>query len=132
MVVDQPGAGVVRVRRAVTKLRPQRAFNTPDRDKLPEKAFLNSRPGVVTTEMELVDSLTDERIAAAVIRVRGNYLDTDTSKGIYEQPKSGVRCVGALLRFLMDRAHGDTSDSISNETNGQVGSKRIESQRREH
>jgi len=114
VVVDQPGAGVVRVRRAVTKLRPQRAFQTPDRDKLPEKAFLNSRPGVATTELELVDSLTGERIAAAVIRARGNYLDTDADKGIYEQPKIGLRCVGALLRFLLDRAHGVASDSTSN------------------
>jgi len=127
-VVDQPGEGVVRVRRAVTKLRPQRAYMTPDQDKLPEKAFLNSRPGVVTTALELVDSLTGERIGAAVIRVRGSFLDTDTSKGIYEQPKSGLRCTGALLRYLLDRAHGVAPESTSNEINGAGGSRRAGSQ----
>ena len=121
VVVDQPGEGVVRIRRAVTKLRPQRAYDPPDRDKLPQKAFMNSRPGVVTTELEMVDSLTGERIAAAVIRARGNYRDTEAPEGIYEQPKSLVRCTGALLRFFLDRAHGIAPDSTSTETNGPKG-----------
>jgi hypothetical protein len=70
----------------------------------------------LTTEFELADSLTGERLGACVIRIRGNYLDTNPEKDIYDQPRRALKCTASFLRFLMDRAHGELPDTMSDES----------------
>ncbi len=131
-LVDEVGPGVLRIRQAITALTPQRVYQQPDRNKLPEKAFVNSRPGTLTTESELVDSVTGERLAAAVIHTRGSYLDLNAEQDIYKQARRGLRLQANLYRALLDQAHGVVSGSTSNETNGQGGSRGAGSQHPEN
>jgi hypothetical protein len=104
-VVDEPGAGVLRFRGAITDAYPAYKYATPDRDKHPVKSYLNSSPGGGSFEGEAVDSVTGERIVAVIGRVQGTTYDTLRDEDTWEQAKRGIAGLTRFIRMRMDQEH---------------------------
>lgn len=105
-IVDEQGEGVLRVRLAVTDLRPAQTFKTPDADQHAVKAWANSRPGSATIEGEAIDSVTGERVVALITSARGSQYDVmDEQQDRWRHAKRSVTGSAAFLRKLMDEAH---------------------------
>ncbi len=107
-IVDEPGEGVLRVRLAVTDLRPAQKYRTPDADQHAFKAWANSRPGAATTEGEAIDSVSGERVAALITSARGSQYDAmDEGQDPWKNTKRSVTGLATFFRRLMDEAHGE-------------------------
>jgi hypothetical protein len=105
-IVDEPGEGVLRVRLAVTDLRPAQKYRTPDADQHAVKAWANSRPGGATTEGEAIDSVSGERVAALISVSRGSQYDAMAKdQDRWENTKRSLTGMAKCFRELMDEAH---------------------------
>jgi hypothetical protein len=104
-IVDEPGEGVLRVRIAVTDLRPAQKYRTPDADQHPVKIWANSRPGAASTEGEAIDSVSGERVVGLISVSRGSQYDAmDEGQDPWENTKRSLTGMARRFRELMDEA----------------------------
>ncbi len=104
-VVDTPGDRVLRFRIAITDVDGEYVYVTPDLDKHPVKAWMNSSPGKLITEGEATDSMTGERVLGLITDVRGDFHPSAEGTDPFEEPREAVRGVAKFMRHLMDKAH---------------------------
>jgi len=112
-LVGEPGPDVMRVRVAVTQLEPGKPAKSVMTTVLPvglavsflKKGVTGSYPGVGKTgiEVEFLDSLTNERIGAAVDQQTGSKL-TGMSK--WGSAKEAFEFWAGRLKTFLDGAHG--------------------------
>ncbi|MEN8728953.1 MAG: DUF3313 domain-containing protein [Desulfuromonadales bacterium] len=93
-VVDQPGPNVIRVRAAITDVEPS--------DPVAKAISVdNIGTGGAEAEMELLDSMSSERLAAAVDSRRGG---KPASRGAWEDTKDAFDYWAGRFRERLDRA----------------------------
>ena len=112
-VVDQPGPGVLRVRVAITELKPSKPVANTMSTIIPvgmvaagaTKAISgdNLGTGEASTEFELLDSLSGERLAAAVDRRQGGKA---VFRGKWEDTKDAFDFWAKRFRERLDEARG--------------------------
>ncbi len=104
-IVSRPGPGVARVRTSISEI-----------DKT--NPFLNIHPGTklmggglggAGAEMELVDSLTGQRIAAGIDNQEGSRLSMGAGLTWYGHAKEVMENWAKDLKKMVDKAHGKTS-----------------------
>lgn len=114
-LVDQPGPDVMRVRTAITDIDlPNRALNTVT-TVIPVGLAVSvlkkgatgkgTFVGEISMEVEVLDSTTDERIAAAADRRAGGKIDSMSSFGTAED---AFKFWAKRLRTRLDEFHGKT------------------------
>ena len=93
-VVDQPGPNVIRVRAAITDVEPSDPV---------AKALSVDNIGIggAEAEMELLDSMSSERLAAAVDSRRGG---KPASRGVWEDTKDAFDYWAGRFRERLDKA----------------------------
>jgi hypothetical protein len=93
-VVDQPGPNVIRVRAAITDVEPSDPV---------AKAISVDNIGIggAEAEMELLDSMSSERLAAAVDSRRGG---KPASRGVWEDTKDAFDYWAERFRERLDKA----------------------------
>jgi hypothetical protein len=93
-VVDQPGPNVIRVRAAITDVEPS--------DPVAKALSVdNIGTGGAEAEIELLDSMSSERLAAAVDRRQG---DQPASRGVWEDTKDAFDYWARRFRERLDAA----------------------------
>ena len=93
-VVDQPGPSVIRVRAAITDVEPS--------DPVAKAISIdNIGIGGAEAEMELLDSMSSERLAAAVDSHRGG---KPASRGVWEDTKYAFDYWAGRFRERLDKA----------------------------
>ena len=98
-IVDEPGEGVLRFRTALTDISPMFVYQSAE--DIAALTWANSRAAGSAFEVELVDSVTKEQMAAVVGRVKGGRFDAlDDDKSPWENIREGWGDFGA---FLCDR-----------------------------
>lgn len=112
-IVDQPGPGVMRVRVAITELKPSKPVANTLSTIIPvgivaagaTKAVSgdNLGTGEAGTEMELLDAQTGERLAAAVDRRQGGKM---VFRGKWEDTKDAFDYWAQRFRQRLDEANG--------------------------
>lgn len=112
-VVDQPGPGVLRVRVAITEMKPSKPVANTLSTIVPvgivaagaTKAVSgdNLGTGEAGTEFELLDSVTGERLAAAVDRRQGGKM---VFRGKWEDTKDAFDFWAERFRQRLDEARG--------------------------
>jgi hypothetical protein len=103
--VEQPGPGVLRIRAAITDAYPAQRYDAPKSGYHPGFGWANSMPGGATLEAEWVDSVTGERILAAVLTARGSYIDASTDEDPWKRPRRVIDGLARFGRKVMDEAH---------------------------
>ena len=96
---------MLRFRIAITDVDGEYVYVTPDPDKHPVKAWMNSSPGRLATEAEAVDSMTGERVLGLITDVRGDYHPSAEGTDPFEEVRGAVRAMARFIRDLMDEAH---------------------------
>ena len=112
-IVDQPGPGVLRVRVAITGLKPSKPVANTMSTIIPvgiiaagaTKAVSgdNLGTGEASTEFELLDSLSSERLAAAVDRRQGG---KSVFRGKWEDTKDAFDFWAKRFRARLDEVRG--------------------------
>ncbi|MDX2494980.1 MAG: DUF3313 domain-containing protein [Desulfuromusa sp.] len=112
-LVDQPGQGVLRVRAAITGIKPSKPVSNTMSTILPigwalagtTKAISddNLGTGEAATEIEVLDSVTGERLAAAVDRRQGG---KSAFRGKWEDTKAAFDFWAKRFRERLDEARG--------------------------
>ncbi len=112
-IVDQPGPGVLRVRVAITEVKPSKPVANTMSTIIPvgmvaagaTKAISgdNLGTGEASTEFELLDSLSGERLAAAVDRRQGGKA---VFRGKWEDTKDAFDFWAKRFRARLDEARG--------------------------
>lgn len=112
-IVDQPGPGVMRVRVAITELKPSKPVANTLSSIIPvgivaagaTKAVSgdNLGTGEAGTEMELLDAVTGERLAAAVDKRQGGKM---VFRGKWEDTKDAFDFWAKRFRERLDEARG--------------------------
>jgi len=114
-IVDQPGPGVLRIRCALTDLKPGKPGLNAVTTVLPiglalsftKKAVTGAHTNVgqAALEAELLDSQTNERLAAVIDRQAGKKIQV--AKGItkWGHVKEAFKFWAERLRFVLDEAH---------------------------
>ena len=98
-IVDEPGEGVARFRSALTDLSPLIVYHSAE--DIAALTWANSRAGGGAFEVELVDSVTKEQIAAIVGKSRGGrFAALNPDKDPWYHAQIGAKNFGA---FLCDR-----------------------------
>ena len=116
-LVDQPGPGVMRVRVAITDIDlPNRALNTVT-TVVPIGLAISfvkkgatgkgSFVGEISMEMEVLESVTNERLAAAADRQAGGKIDSMSKFGTAED---AFKFWAGRLRTRLDEFHGKTGE----------------------
>jgi len=104
-IVRRPGPSVIRIRTSISEV-----------DKT--NPFLNIHPGTklmggglggAGAEMELVDSLTGQRIAAAIDNQKGSRLSIGAGLTWYGDAKAVMENWAKDLKKMVDKTHGKTS-----------------------
>ena len=103
-IVEEPGEGVARFRTALTDISPMYTYKSAE--DIAALTWANSRAGGGAFEMEMVDSVTKEQMAAIVGRSRGRRFETlDAAKDPWDD-------VGDItLRSDRIRCHLPASDT---------------------
>jgi hypothetical protein len=104
-VVEEPGEGVLHVRRALTDVYPGYAYLSPQPDNHPVKTWANSQPGGACIEGEAIDSVTGERIIGIIALVRGSYYDASTPGDPWRDAKRSIEGADKFFREIVDDAH---------------------------
>jgi hypothetical protein len=112
-LVDQPGPGVLRVRVAITGLKPAKPVSNALSTVLPIGWVIsgatklttdqNLGTGEAATEIELLDSVTGERVAAAVDRRQGGKA---VFRGRWDDAKESFDFWAKRFRQRLDEARG--------------------------
>ena len=112
-VVDQPGPGVLRVRTAITDLKPSKPVSNTMSTILPVGWAVagitkvvsddNLGTGEAATEIDVLDSVTGERLAAAVDRRQGGKA---VFEGKWEDTKDAFDHWAARFRSRLDKLRG--------------------------
>ena len=112
-IVDQPGPGVLRVRFAITGVKPSKPVANPLSTVLPVGWVVagatkvasdeNVGTGEAAAEMEVLDSLTGERLAAAVDRRQGG---KKAFSGKWDDAKEALDYWAKMFRQRLDEARG--------------------------
>lgn len=98
-IVDEPGEGVARFRTAVTDISPMFVYESAE--DIAALTWANSRAAGSAFEVELVDSVTKEQMAAVVGKSKGGRFDTlDDENDPWDNVREGWGDFGA---FLCDR-----------------------------
>jgi hypothetical protein len=105
-VVEAPGERVMRLRMAITDIRPAYVYRTPDVDQRPAEAWANSRPAGATFEYEVVDSVTAQRLLATIVSIRRSYYDGfDSTEGRWSPVKRLIDRGARFFRVILDYTH---------------------------
>lgn len=102
-VVDEAGEGVVRFRTAITDVYPMSRFRSAHGVAAADWAY--SHAGGLAFEVELVDSVSGDRVIAVVGSGRGSKTDPQSDKGIWDNAVSVSGRFGAFIRERMNMAH---------------------------
>jgi hypothetical protein len=112
-IVDQPGPGVLRTRFAITDVKPSKPVANTLSTILPVGWVVagatkvasdeNVGTGEAAAEMEIIDSLTGERLAAAVDRRQGG---KKAFSGKWEDAKEAFEYWAKMFRQRLDEARG--------------------------
>jgi hypothetical protein len=112
-IVDQPGPGVLRVRVAITDLKPSKPISNTLSSIIPVGMVVagatkaasgdNLGTGEAATEIDILDSLTGERLAAAVDRRQGG---KSAFRGKWEDTKQAFDYWAKRFRHRLDAVRG--------------------------
>jgi len=112
-IVDQPGPGVLRVRVAITQLKPSNPTTNTLSTIVPVGMVVagatkatsgdNLGTGEAGTEFEMLDSVTGERLAAAVDKRQGG---KGVFRGKWEDTKEAFDTWAKRFRLRLDEARG--------------------------
>ena len=98
-IVEEPGEGVARFRTALTDISPMFVYESAD--DIAALTWANSKAAGSAFEIELVDSVSKEQMAAMVGKSRGGRFDAlDSEKDPWEHAADGL---GNFGKFLCER-----------------------------
>jgi hypothetical protein len=105
-IVDKPGADVLRIRFAVTNIVPSQILMRPTGSSLSAGVSTFVSVGDASIEAELLDSLTNKRIGAAMDRRIGTETQSTAAMDEWKDIKEAFRFWAQRLLTWLDETHG--------------------------